>query len=642
MATHFTTCNRDCPDACTLEVTVEDGRATKLKGARHDPVTKGFLCERTSRFLDRQYADDRITTPLLRGEPIGWDQALDLVAEKLCHYRDTYGPESILNYRSGGSLGILKQLTDYFFEQFGPVSIKHGDVCSAAGKFAQEADFGLSDSSDLFDLYNSKLILIWGKNVHTSSAHLVPVLMEAKRRGALLVGIDLVQTRIARQCDLFVMPRPGSDYSLAMGMVRWLDEAGLTDPEAASYCDNLEQFKALAYAKTIDQWAAECDIEPSQLVELARLYGENSPACIQVGWGMGRRRNGARTVRAIDGLATVTGNMGIPGGGSSFYFQRKAAFDLGFIRGRQAAPRTFSEPRLGPELLAADPPVKMIWISAGNPVSMLPESHSVKKALEQIDFVVVVDTHPTDTTDQADLVLPTLTLLEDDDILGAYGNHFVRESRPAVPPPGQARHELWILQQVAERVGLGEAMKGTPRDWKRKILRPELSLEEMTEGPVASPFATKVLFEGRRFATPNGKAQLLTEAADPPPRVSADLPYTLLAVSTPKAQSSQWSVEVPERPEVTVHTSCPVADGEVGWLENEHGSFEVMVRHDGAVRPDVVLMAKGGMMRYGWCSNALVKAEETDQGEGAAYYDQLVRLRPRGQGPEAEQGEYEA
>lgn len=628
--TRLTTCNRDCPDACSIEVTVEGGRATRLRGSAKDPVTRGSLCERTARFLDRQYAADRLTTPLLRRsgrlEPVSWDEALDVAAERLVHTRAEHGPASILNYRSGGSLGLLKHLTDYFFEQFGPVCIKHGDICSGAGEAAQDADFGVSESSDIFDLRNSRAIFVWGKNIHTSNTHLLPIVLEAKRNGAKLVGIDLVQTRLAGHCDLFVTPRPGSDYSLAMGMVRWLFEHDAIDPEASEYCDHLDAFRRLAFAHTRAEWAERCDVALSRLDELSELYATHAPAAILIGWGMGRRRNGSRTVRAIDGLAAVAGNMGVAGGGASFYFQRRTAFDTSFVRGLAVAPRSFSEARLGPELLAAEPPVRLAWISAGNPVSMLPDALAVRRALERM-FVIVVDTHPTDTTDCADLVLPTLTLLEDDDVLGAYGNHYVRESRPAVAPAGQARHELWILQQLAARVGLPEALlAGSPRDWKRRILRPGLELEALAEGPVKSPFAPGVVFEGRKFATPSGRVQLLEDAALDPPRGTAEFPYTLLAVSTPKAQSSQWSVEPPAHPEVRVHPSCPVADGRSARLESIRGGFEVVVRHDAGVRADVVWMAKGGMLRHGWCANALVAAEETDEGSGAAYYDEPVRL----------------
>src|SRR5712691_2899684 len=141
-----TTCNRDCPDVCSILATVEDGRVVRLQGDPDHPVTRGFLCYRTSHLLESQSYRERLTTPLYRenGElkPISWDWALDIAAERLTAIRKESGPAAIFHYRSGGSLGLLKSLTDYFFETFGPVTVKRGDICSGAGEAAQEADFG--------------------------------------------------------------------------------------------------------------------------------------------------------------------------------------------------------------------------------------------------------------------------------------------------------------------------------------------------------------------------------------------------------------------------------------------------------------------------------------------------------------------
>src|SRR5262245_34831232 len=245
-----TACNRDCPDACSLLVTVRDGRGVALRGDPDDPVTRGFLCERTSRFLTRQYDPQRLTKPLLRRggatgaarfdqplQEIGWDEALDIAAERLRRIRDESGPAAILHYRSGGSLGLLKPVADYLFERFGPVTMKHGDICSGASEAAQALDFGVPESNDLFDTLNSKLIVLWGKNPHTSSVHALPILREAKARGCMVVGLDPVRTRAAELCELFLRPRPGADFWLAMGLARWLFDHNLTDPEAPGWCE---------------------------------------------------------------------------------------------------------------------------------------------------------------------------------------------------------------------------------------------------------------------------------------------------------------------------------------------------------------------------------------------------------------------
>jgi anaerobic selenocysteine-containing dehydrogenase len=199
-----TICNRDCPDACSIVATVEDGRIDRIRGDREHPITRGFLCYRTSLFLSTQYSPDRLTRPLLRQNggfhEVSWNEALDVAAERLTSIRRESGAAAIFHYRSGGSLGLLKYVTDYFFELFGPVTVKRGDICSGAGDAAQTMDFGEEESHDVFDLLNSRNIILWGKNVFTSSPHLVPILTDAKRRGAEIVLIDPVHHKTAQLC----------------------------------------------------------------------------------------------------------------------------------------------------------------------------------------------------------------------------------------------------------------------------------------------------------------------------------------------------------------------------------------------------------------------------------------------------------
>ena len=635
-----TVCSRDCPDACSIHVTVEDGVAVKLQGDRRDPITAGFLCERTNRFLDRQYADDRLTEPLVRKDgalvPITWPDAMALAARKLHDAKNQYGAASILHYKSGGSLGMLKAAPHLVLEAFGPVTTKRGDICSGAGEAAQRLDFGVSDSHAVEDLLNSATILLWGKNPHTSGVHLLPILKAARAKGAKIIGVDPIRTRAARLCDEFLTVRPGADYALAMAVARWLFDNDAVDRDVSSYCDNLEDFRNLACEKSIAGWCAEADVPVAAAISMAERYGTARPGALLIGWGLARRANGSRTVRALDGLAAITGNLGVPGGGASYYFARAQAFDTALGRQRIEPARRLLETRLGEAILAAaDPPIRVAWITAGNPVSMLPGASTVREALQQVDFTVVVDTHPTDTTDVADLVLPTLTLLEDDDVLGAYGNHYLRASTPAIEPPPGPRHEVLIWQDLAARLGVAEALPGSVRDIKRRatarLAKAGVELEALERGAVRNPFAPPVLFADRKFGTASGRASLLRQRPAAPPQTTAERPLTLLAVSTPKAQSSQWSVPVPDTPApVRVHHSAAsgIAHGATATLKSAIGEMTVMVLHDDSVRPDVALMEKGGMFRHGRNSNALVRPVETDDGGGAAYYDELVCLVP--------------
>jgi anaerobic selenocysteine-containing dehydrogenase len=633
-----TTCNRDCPDACAIVATVEDGRITRLDGDRDHPVTRGFLCYRTSHFLPLQYGPERLKTPLLRKngqlQAATWDEALDFVAERLLEIRRTSGPAAIFHYRSGGSLGMLKMLADHFFERFGPVTTKRGDICSGAGDAAQTLDFGLEDSHDLQDLLNARNILVWGKNVHVSSPHTLPVLREARARGAELVLIDPVHHKTASLCQRYVQPRPGGDFALCMAVARLLFERGWTDPRAAEYCDHLDELRALATSASVDAWCARADVEPAVAEDLARRLGPGKPTAILVGWGMGRKTVGGAIVRALDALGAISGNLGIPGGGVSFYYKRRAAFDTSFITG--AAPRTICEPLFGEEVLGArDPELRALWITAGNPVAMLPDSRRVAEAIRSRELSVVVDPFLTDTAKEATVVLPTTTLLEDDDIVGAYGHHWVGEVRPVVPPPEGVKTDLQILQALAARVGLAEAMAGSAREWKERLIAPTLGRHGLSLGslPLRNPDAPRVLFADRKFPTVSGRVNLLTgegvpAAAIAPIPAPPGFPLLLMALSSDRSQSSQWSRK-PEGPAVvTVHPEAagPIPDGGLARLESPHGALTVQVRHDPAQRRDVALAAKGGHLSDGRCMNAVIRARITDLGEGGALYDERVRL----------------
>ncbi len=633
-----TMCNRDCPDVCGIVATVEDGRITKIQGDKDHPITQGFLCPRTSKFLDRQYSPERLTSPLIRRngvlEPASWDEALDYVAAKLQAIKAESGPAAIFHYRSAGAMGYVKHVASYFFELFGPVTDRRGDICTGAGEWAQIEDFGDFEANDPSDLVNAKQILIWGRNIYVSWIHLTPFLRDAKARGAELTLIDPVHHRTAELCDRVWQPRPGGDFALAMATARVLFDRGWSHPEAARWCDHLDGFRALAMSRTLADWCAAADVPEAAAEDLAaKLHG--GPTTILVGWGMGRRANAGAIVRALDALGAITGNIGIPGGAVSFEAKRRRAMDLSFIQGN--APRRLHEPLIGQDILAAtDPPIRAVWITAGNPVVMLPDSATIARALETRELTVVVDAFLTDTAQCAHVVLPTTTLLEDDDLLASYGHHYIGVSSPVVPRPDYARSDLEIVQALAKRVGLGEAVAGDARAWKRRILAGTLAprgimLEHLeAHGPVKSPIVGDIAFPDRTFPTASGRANLVTVGAPEPTRPTAAFPLILLSVSTEKAQASQWARPLDGPLAVTLHPDAAngVADGALASLESAIGSISVRVTYDAAQRRDVALVAKGGGFRAGRCANALIGARLTDHGESAGLHDELVRLRP--------------
>lgn len=635
-----TICNRDCPDACSIVATVEDGRITHLAGDPDHPVTQGFLCYRTSHFLETQYSSQRLTKPLLRSSasgkllPVSWEEALSYTADKLLQIRKESGPASIFYYRSGGTLGMMGAVVDRFWEHFGPVTVKRGDICSGAGDAAQIEDFGIEESSDFFDLQNAKSILLWGKNPFISSPHLLPLLKDCRRAGAQLALIDPVAHKSASLCQDFVQVRPGGDFALAMAVGQILFAQNWIDPQADSYCDKIREFRALAHSRSLEDWLAEADVSRESAQLLAKRLGQDKPATILIGWGMGRRRNGAAVVRALDALAALTGNLGIPGGGASFYFKRRGAFDSSFVEGR--APRTVCEPLFGREVQnMSDPPIRAVWVTAGNPVAMLPDSQTTADALRSRDLLVVCDHLLTDTAELAHVVFPTTTLLESDDLLGSYGHHYLGVSRPVSPPPPDVKSDLEIIQALAARVGLADVVAGSPRDWKAKMIAPKLgphgiTVDTLEAGPLRNPLAEKVLFADRKFATPSEKVNLIDSLPPSPAKPSTEYPLLLMALSTPDSQSSQWVRPQQGLAELTVHPDSAngIPHGGTGVLASVIGKMQVRVLHDPAQRKDVAIVPKGGHLRDGRCANALTEAALTDLGEGGALYDQPVKLTP--------------
>ena len=637
-----TACNRDCPDACGIIATIEDGRVTRLQGDPDHPVTQGFLCHRTSRFLDRQYSPDRLMQPLLRQgdgfQPIDWPTALDLIAEKILKFRDESGPASILHYRCGGSMGILKHVGDYFFEKFGPVTVKSGDICSGAGEAAQVMDFGRCDSNDLFEIENSKTIFLWGKNVFVSSVHLIPILKAARARGARIVLIDPVQHRTVSLSDVYVQPKAGSDAAIALGMARWLFENDRFDRSAPQYCDHFDKYRSLVNSQSLAEWAALADISLDQLSDLAAAYAEG-PTAILVGWGMQRRTFGATTIRTIDALASISGNMGVAGGGASFYFMRRGAFDFSFAN-PVSAPRKIPEPLLGQGILAAqDPPIRLAYVWGANPVAMLPDSHTVAEALRSREFTVVVDSFMTDTARCADLILPTTTMLEEDDLLGAYGHHWLIEMRAVTAPPAGVFSDFEIFQQLAARVGLPSEFADNETSWKNRLLNKlkatGIYLSDFRRGAIRSPFARDLLFADHKFDTPSGKVNLLHElpagflAGNDDASSGKPGRLCLAALSTDKSQAAQWPAEAQQGPaEAIVHPAAAVgfADGDVVTLRTAVGSLQVRLRFDDRQRTDIVLMEKGGWLSAGRCANSLIDASLTDYGQCAIYYDTPVEI----------------
>jgi anaerobic selenocysteine-containing dehydrogenase len=264
---------------------------------------------------------------------------------------------------------------------------------------------------------------------------------------------------------------------------------------------------------------------------------------------------------------------------------------------------------------------------------MLPDSATTARAIAGLELCVVVDSFLTDTARLATLVLPTTTLLEDDDILGSYGHAHIGVSRPVVPPPAEVKTDLEIIQGLAERLGLTDQLAGSAREWKQRLIAPRLSaqgvsIEDLERGAMRNPLAPEVLFADRVFRTATGRVNLVAQEPPPRPAPDAEFPLQLMAISTRDSQSAQWAHDAPTPLVATVHPEAAVgiADGDRGKLSSRVGWLEVVVKHDARQRRDLVLLPKGGHHHLAACANGLLEARLTDLGEGGALYEQGVKL----------------
>jgi anaerobic selenocysteine-containing dehydrogenase len=619
----------------------------KLEGHADHEFTKGYLCAKTYRFPRRLYSAERQLHPLKRedGTPdspwvrIGWDEALDLIAARISAYKAASGSLSMMHYQRTGSWGVTKKLNHRFWNLLGGVTTPSGSLCSGAARAGQKLDFGVRLGHDPSDTANSKLVLLWGRNPLATNLHLVPLLKSVRDAGGRVILIDPVKSESATICDEHVQPRVATDAALALAMAKVILGESLQDTEfLASNTHGFTEFRQLLDSHTLESLATHCGIAVDAIQSLAREYATTKPASIQLGWGLNKYKASAEIFRCVDALAAICGQIGVAGAGVTHGFDTQRLFDKRVeAEDRAQFHRTIPEPLLAKGLLeASDPPVRMLFVTGGNPVNQSPNSNLVAKALRTLEFVVVVDSFLTDTTDHAHLFLPTTTFLEEEDALVSWGHNILGGVNPAIAPVGESRSDLWIFQQLADRLGIGAEMAGTPREWLKRIMQPlennGVPVDRLFEGPVRCPVAPLVPFADGIFPTASGKFEFLSDI-ELAQRFDPNYPLTLVTNFSKKWLLSQMTeAEHPKSASVRVGpeaaTSAGIADGQMVRLRSSVGELEVQVSVDPRVGAGMVIMAVGTWMKRGGGVNILTEDVMTNFGQMAAYGETRVRFEP--------------
>jgi anaerobic selenocysteine-containing dehydrogenase len=644
-----TTCTLDCPDTCSIIAEVEDGRPLRLKGDPDHPVTAGFLCGKVaSGYLDRYNSPDRLAHPLRRvgargegrRERIGWDEALDLVAARIRATVDRHGSLAVLDYGRAGSHSVLKLLNRRFFNLLGGVTTTCGSLCIGAIQAAQTADFGARQPHDWQDLAHSRAVLVWGRDPAKSHIHLLPFLRQARARGAPLVLVEPFLTQTAAFVDLHLRPRPGTDGYLAIGMAKHLFAKGWVDQEfLRRHVANAGAYRALLDGYSMDQASRLCGVPVAEIERAAELYGTRPPAAILAGYGVNNYRRGAQAYRLIDALAAITGNVGRPGGGVSHgrgLYDVKA-FLAADIEGHALAraSRALPQPTIGQAILdAQDPPIKLIVVTGANPVAQSPNAPKVMRAFGSAEFLVVVEQFMTDTAKLADVVLPTTTFLEEEDMIGSGGHRFLGIVQPVAPRRGEARTDLEIFQGLAERLGFGAELAGSAGEWLDRLLAPlagrGIARDALRAGAAELPLPAVPYADGR-FGTPSGRIELL--AAFPAEAEPAGDGLRLLTTHTKRWLNSQAMPEdQPGTPAVAVHPEDLAAHGLAAGTDvlvrSRVGALRARAAADARVPRGCAMIPQGGWIGRGHGINLLTEDVTTEDAIMAAYYETRVRLEP--------------
>jgi len=653
-----TACPLDCPDSCSLDVTVENGRIQKIDGGADNPITRDFICAKVRRFADRVYGEDRLLYPAVRQGNKGlgtfarvtWDEALDLIARRMTDIKQQFGAEAILPFYYGGSNGLLTQNTNdaELWRRF-ETSRLDTTVCAAATGAANLALYGKMPGVVYQDYPLAKLIILWGVNPSASGIHLVPYIKQAQANGSTLVVVDPRSTSLAKKADLHLAIRPGTDLPIALALHRVLFDEGHADLAFLdAHTRGADRLRASAAPWTIESAAAEAGIDPAALRRLADLYATQSPALVRCGWGLERNRNGGSAAAAILALPSVAGKFGVRGGGysmsNSLAFGQKSKQ---WIDTPEPATRVVNMNHLGRALTEYnDPQVKMLFVYNCNPLATMPDQMRVLKGLERDDlFTVAFEQVFTDTCRYADVLLPATTFLEQYDIAKSYGSISMQLVRPVIEAQGEARSNPVVFSELAERLGVGTAEDDT--DTLMRVasrMTNGIGAELLEHGHATPPHdGAPVQFVDVFPLTPDRKVNLYPEEIAhsapeglygyQPDPATEHYPLALISPATEKTISSTMG-ELRERAAM-LHINPAdaaargIAQSDAIRVFNALGEFQCPANLTSDVRPGTVAFSKGVWRKNtynGFTSNAVVPDTLTDLGAGACFNDARVQV----------------
>jgi len=676
MPIYNTACPRNCYSTCSFIVHVEGNRIVEFYPEPANKATAEGICLKGLSYFERIISKDRITSPLIRNNKgkfnrIDWNTALDIITDKLTAIKEKYGPQSVLFYAASGMSGIINDFSLNFWEIFGGATRMYGNLCWPAGLEAVRLSLGENKHNTPWDIQHAKLIILWGKNPAETNIHQMLFIEKARERGAKLVVIDPRRTPSSEGADLLIQPKPGTDAAIALAIAKNLIDKNQIDTKFINKnVKGFDEFKSSIQQWTVAEASEVSGVSKEFIVQLADWIGTIKPMTLCPGYGMQRFTNGGQSVRCLLALNVLTGNIAKPG--ACFHYANLQSYMFDKVKEPESYypaektgsvfRRTVSMARLGADIMAQkDPPLKMIWVERGNPVSQNPDTSSVLKALRSLDFRVVVDQFHTDTANEADIILPAKNMFEQSDIIGSYWNNYVQLKPKILDPPAEVKPETEIYYLLAKKLNVNNA------DINEKLIKPGdenvvaylrnrvsefpgINYESLTLGPVIVPENEEIAFKDLKFRTPSGKIELQSEQANilwdvnelpefrdvDQEELKSCYPYYLLSPNTKNRIHSQFgNLEMIRQVSQDNYAIISAKDGalkdirdeDVVEIYNDRGKLKLKARTDHSLRPGCIVVPNGLWISEGGSANNLSAARETDMGHGAAFHDNMVDYR---------------
>lgn len=659
-------CTLDCADCCKFNVYIDKNEVVKIEGDEGHPYTKGFICKKGLAHLKRVNHEKRLYNPLLKvnGEwkEISFKEAIDIMAKRLKDYKNEFGSRSILYYEQYGNGSLLKSIGEKFFNFYGGVSLAKGGPCWSAGIAAQKLDFGDSKSHSLEDMMNSNNIFVWGKNPANTTIHTMQMIRKAKANGSKIIVIDPIETATATLSDKYIRIKPNGDLALALAIGKVIIENEFFDEKyIKSYVNGFEEYKEYVLSLNIEELSLECGVEINEINELVRLYCEKY-STILLGFGMQKYKNGGITIRAIDALGAITGQIGFSGGGVNYankvypkilnsdpYNSEKAASNRYFYT--SGINEFIEKCSLGKTYYKNDIficnkdkesdydlniPIKMAVITKSNLVNQLPNVNKLKKSLSKIDFKVCFDMFMTDTAKVCDLIIPTSSQLESEDLLfSSMMNPYLIYNEKLIEPREKLMDEYYFFMELAKEMNLNDYPYVEKTDYLEKVIEPLKHINSnINLGFIKSNYLTlhkNIAWEDKKFMTKSRKFEII-RLYDLNNKVKCSENKAKIRLLTNHGRDSLSSQHFIDEEGMSIayinenmSKSLDIDNDEIVYLKSENGQIKVRIKIDSSISDKVVMMFVGWWEKHG-NPNVLTNSGISDIGGQITYNETFVDI----------------